>query len=345
MNATGQPLSALAMQQPTPVVTKPDTLQYRCQLCNVSCDTMAQFSSHSSGQKHRKKAELFNAFKQAEKRFPSESIGYQQPSSWHCQLCAASMHAQNEVLQHLQCAKHKRLLHAARNTSGRSAAQNMPVTAIKPAAVSAAIAVMQSPVTESPSSTHSPSRQQSSDPAMQSSPTSSNITVRGTITKPFKNNKNAAAYACSVCNVTCTSNDNLNVHLASARHRKKVEGSALNHNIVCNICQITVSGAANYEAHLKGKAHAKKRKQRDADALASSTRFLDAQPSAADMNPSPQPVVSQSNAADPLQALPVPVLNGSAAAADVRPPIALAVRNQIPFRSVPYPELSSREQS
>ncbi|CAN8067592.1 unnamed protein product, partial [Agarophyton chilense] len=204
-----QPLSAFAptsmpeMPISTPTVTKPDTSQYRCHLCNASCDTKVQFNNHCSGQKHRKKADLFAAFKQAEISFSSESIQFHPPSTWHCLLCTVVMHAHNEVLQHLQCVKHTRLSHRRQNqepgvlrhpailnpSADRLAARNMPVTAIKPPAVSAAMAAMQSPITESQSASFSPPHHQHSDPVSQLVPSSSSsITMRGTISK-FANTK------------------------------------------------------------------------------------------------------------------------------------------------------------
>lgn len=73
-------------------------------------------------------------------------------------------------------------------------------------------------------------------------------------------------FTCSVCGVSCNSMDNLNAHLASAKHKKRqliMEGK--NEEVggkgvvmQCKVCNITCNGADNFEAHMKGKPHAKK---------------------------------------------------------------------------------------
>lgn len=73
-------------------------------------------------------------------------------------------------------------------------------------------------------------------------------------------------FSCNVCGVSCNSMDNLNAHLASAKHKKRqliMEGNgeeAGKKGVVmqCKVCNISCSGAENFEAHMKGKPHAKK---------------------------------------------------------------------------------------
>lgn len=77
-----------------------------------------------------------------------------------------------------------------------------------------------------------------------------------------------ANFSCAVCGVNCNSMDNLNAHLASAKHKKRqlmMEGrneelGKVGATMHCTTCNITCSGVENFEAHMNGRQHAKKTK-------------------------------------------------------------------------------------
>lgn len=83
-------------------------------------------------------------------------------------------------------------------------------------------------------------------------------------------------FVCDVCNIKCNSQDNLDMHFASIKHKKKIAlvatptsvistaGSTITPSVkqasdhYCNVCNVTCSGSENFAAHLRGKPHAKK---------------------------------------------------------------------------------------
>jgi Zinc-finger of C2H2 type len=65
---------------------------------------------------------------------------------------------------------------------------------------------------------------------------------------------------CDVCKISCNTQAVLNVHLASAKHARRVvlsQGATINSNYFCNACNIACAGPESYDSHLAGQSHAK----------------------------------------------------------------------------------------
>lgn len=105
-----------------------------CKICNVFCSTQDQLNIHVSGNKHKKRALIYDDFVKAESSFGQHGISQSAPNIWTCSRCRASMDCMNSVLQHLVSLKHRRLLDSAqnsvRNQEKRTNVSDRPHTAL-----------------------------------------------------------------------------------------------------------------------------------------------------------------------------------------------------------------------
>ncbi|XP_075528115.1 uncharacterized protein LOC142560144 isoform X3 [Dermacentor variabilis] len=69
---------------------------------------------------------------------------------------------------------------------------------------------------------------------------------------------NASAYACTPCGKTFTGPEPYNQHIASEKHKKKIQsGPVFLSSLVCEPCQMSFTGPAPMRDHMASPSHAK----------------------------------------------------------------------------------------
>ncbi|XP_037526892.1 uncharacterized protein LOC119404463 isoform X1 [Rhipicephalus sanguineus] len=69
---------------------------------------------------------------------------------------------------------------------------------------------------------------------------------------------NASAYACTPCGKTFTGPEPYNQHIASEKHKKKIQsGPVFQSGLVCEPCRMSFSGPAPMRDHMASAGHAK----------------------------------------------------------------------------------------
>ncbi|KAH7971505.1 hypothetical protein HPB49_025151 [Dermacentor silvarum] len=76
---------------------------------------------------------------------------------------------------------------------------------------------------------------------------------------------NASAYACSPCGKTFTGPEPYNQHIASEKHKKKIQsGPVPSSSLVCEPCQMSFTGPAPMRDHMASAGHTKAMAQHQA---------------------------------------------------------------------------------
>lgn len=177
--------------------------------------------------KHRRKAEVRNSFLQQFDNLPKHSIVTVSDRLWMCLLCRAALDGEHAVLQHLGTAKHRK----------QQIAQEAGL------------------VDGTGGGDHVLGEEEVGN--FNGAPLSASATIGKARSGKQTCGSGGDMFACEECAICCNSKEMLNVHLKSAKHKRKVEGVGIDLTMRCEICQVSCCGAANYAAHLKGKLHAK----------------------------------------------------------------------------------------
>lgn len=75
-----------------------------------------------------------------------------------------------------------------------------------------------------------------------------------------KTNTTNVPHHCELCNVTCTSQDQFDLHIGGKKHKAKEKpaGEVEKNKVYCDICGIWCNTQQQMETHKSGKRHKKK---------------------------------------------------------------------------------------
>lgn len=166
-----------------------------CNVCHVQCESHDQHRSHCIGRKHQKRVEMKRQWDALSPRFPHEGISGVEKGFWECSHCHMMLKGQTNVIQHLYSTKHKKQYEfiTQRSTKRQRGEEDLD----------AALRASKSAATE----------EKREERIL-------NLGNLQGLDVPGEGGKKE--YSCSVCRVSCTSQENLNAHLTSTKHKKKV---------------------------------------------------------------------------------------------------------------------------